>query len=101
MGHIPAEESDDCIWQSSNVLRVLYKPEPSQPEVLAPGDELHILGGLLQDDGAHAEVVLSDQNVVVLNDNSAAAPEAALVGGTSLGFCDPLSLDAAASKGTR
>ena len=55
----------------------------------------------MQDDGAHDEVVLSDQNVVVLNDNSAAAPEAALVGGTSLGFCDPLSLDAAASKGAR
>jgi hypothetical protein len=101
MGHSPAEESDDCLWQSPNVLRVLYKPRPDQTQVLAPGDGIHFRGGMLLDDGEHAEALMSNQTVVVLSDSSAAAPEAALVGSTTLGFCDPLVLDAAASKGTR
>ncbi len=102
MGHDPAVDSNDCIWQSPRVLRVLYKPLPSQVHILAPGDTLRVRGGTLTDDGNHtSSVLLVDQDVVVLNDNAAAVPEAVLVGGTSLGFCDPLSLDAAASKGTR
>jgi hypothetical protein len=102
MGHFPPGVSDDCIWQSASVLRILYKPLPSQGKVLAPGDSLHVLGGQLQDDGNHlGEVRLADQMVTVLSDNYAAAPEASLIGVTSVGFCEPLALDASRSKGTR
>jgi hypothetical protein len=102
MGHFPPGVSDDCIWQSASVLRILYKPLPSQEKVLAPGDPLHVLGGQLHDDGNHrVEVRLADQIVTVLSDIYAAAPEASLIGVTSLGFCEPLALDASGSKGTR
>jgi hypothetical protein len=93
--------SDDCIWQSASVLRILYKPLPSQGKVLAPGDPLHVLGGPLKDDGNHGEVRLADQTVTVLNDKYAAAPEASLIGASSVGFCEPLALDASGSKGAR
>ncbi len=104
MGHLPLNVSDDCIWQSASVLRILYKPLPSHVKApLAPGDSLRVHGGgtYLQDDGNHKEMFLASHTVTVWNDPAPAAPEASLVGATVVGICEPLVLDASASKGTQ
>ena len=88
-----------CTWLSSRRMQVRFTPSEGQEDVMTPDDAIHLKAGGLLDDGAHASTANAAQSLEVVERELALRPEASIIGGTTIGFCDDMILDGSTSSG--